>query len=138
MSGMGSGMGSAEGALHSALLGALKGADGLAALNGVYAGPAVKATPPYAELGELLSIDWSTKDAAGRELRPAVTIRDTGETPARVHDLAGAAGAAIEGVARDLGGWRVASLAFVRTRVVRDGPGKWAALVEYRVRMLAA
>lgn len=129
---------SAESVIQAALVAALRGDAALgAALNGVFEGPQGKATAPFAEIGELLSVDWSTKDAAGREVRLAVTVRDAAETPARLHALAGLAGAAIEALPRDLDGWRIASLSFVRTRVVRGGPGRWSAIIEYRVRMMA-
>ena len=129
---------SAEAVLQAALLAALRGDATLSAgLNGVFEGPAVKASTPYAELGDLLSVDWGTKSAAGREVRIGVTIRDAAETGVRVQRLADAAGAAIEHCPRDLAGWRVASVALVRARVLRGAPGKWSAVVEYRVRMLA-
>lgn len=129
---------SAEAAVHAALVAVLRGDATLATgLNGVFEGPATKATPPYAEIGDLLSGDWSVKDRDGRELRIAVTLRDLGETPARVHALAGAAGGAIEAMPRDLDGWRIASVVPVRTRVLRPAAGRWSAIVEYRVRVLA-
>ncbi|MDO7843745.1 DUF3168 domain-containing protein [Sphingomonas immobilis] len=126
---------SAEAEVHAALLAAVRA---VAGLNGVYEGPAVKASPPYAEIGELLSADWSVKDRAGRELRVAIMLRDAAEGPGRLHALAGAVGDAVEAMPRVLGGWQVASLAFVRTRVLRPGAGRWSAVVEYRVRVLAA
>lgn len=130
---------SAEGVLQAALLAGLRGDAVLSAgLNGVFEGPAVKASTPYAELGDLLSVDWGTKTHAGRELRVGVTVRDAAETGVRVQWLAEAAGAAIERLPRDLDGWRVASVALVRTRVLRGPPGRWSAVVEYRVRMMAA
>lgn len=129
---------SAESVLQSALLVALHGDARLSAgLNGVFEGPAVKASPPFAELDEMLAVDWGTKTAAGRELRIGVTLRDAAETGARLQGLAEAAGAAIEAIPRDLDGWRVASLVFVRSRVLRGPPGKWTAVVEYRLRMMA-
>jgi hypothetical protein len=129
---------SAEGALHAALVAALReAADFGGVLNHVFEGPAVKASAPYAEVQPLVAVDWGTKDRAGRELRPAVVVRDAGETPARLHALIGAACAAIEAMPRDLAGWRVASLAFVRSRMLAEAPGRWAAVVEYRVRVLA-
>ena len=125
----------AEAAVQAAALVALRA---LAGLNGVYLAPPVKATVPYAELGDLLSGDWSVKDRAGRELRLAVTVRGAGDTPERVQALAGAVGAAIAGLPRDLAGWRVASVVLLRSRLSGGPPGRWAALVEYRVRVLAA
>lgn len=128
-------MGSAESVVRAGVIAALRGVDGL---NGVYAGPPVKATPPYAELGELLGIDWSVKDRAGRELRLLVTVRDAGDTPARIEPLVAAVSAAIEALPRVLDGWHVASLVLVRSRLGGAAPGRWSASVEYRVRVLAA
>ncbi|CAN5418669.1 hypothetical protein BH10PSE15_BH10PSE15_13310 [soil metagenome] len=130
---------SAEGAVQAAVLAVLRGDVTLSAgLNGVFEGPPIKATPPYAELGEMLSGDWSVKDRDGRELRLAVMLRDVAETSARVQGLAGAAGIAIEALPRELGDWRVVSVALVRTRLLRPAPGRWTLMVEYRVRVLAA
>ena len=126
---------SAEAVVQGAALAALRAIEGL---NGVYLAPPVKATPPYAELGDLLSGDWSVKDRAGRELRLAVTVRDAAESNARVQALAGAVGAAIAGLPRDLDGWSVASVVLLRSRVRGGPPGRWSASVEYRVRVLAA
>ena len=129
---------SAEAAVHMALVAALRGAAEFGGLlNGVFEGPPVMASAPFAEVQPLVAIDWSTKDRAGRELRPAVAIRDAGESPARLHALIGAACAAIEAMPRELDGWRVASLAFARSRMLAEAPGQWAAVVEYRVRVLA-
>lgn len=126
---------SAESVVQAAVLAALRG---VAGLNGVYLGPPVKATVPFAELGDLLSGDWSVKDRMGRELRLLVTVRDAGERPARVQALAEAVGVAIEALPRDLTGWRVASVVLVRSRLSAAAAGRWNASVEYRVRVLAA
>ena len=135
MSGGASGGASAESAVQAAALAAVRAVPGL---NGVYLAPPVKATVPYAELGDLLSGDWSVKDRAGRELRLMVSVRDAGESNARVQTLAGAVGAAIEALPRDLAGWRVGSVMLVRSRVTGGPPGRWRASVEYRLRVLAA
>ncbi|MFM2410756.1 MAG: hypothetical protein RL481_1584, partial [Pseudomonadota bacterium] len=55
----------------------------------------------------------------------------------RLHDLMGHVEDAMAALPRDLTGWRVASVVFLRTLVVRDSAGPWAGLVEYRMRMLA-
>lgn len=104
--------------------------------NGVFIGRPVRASAPYAVIGEMAVADWSTKSERGRELRVAVTIRDEGESPARLHALMGEAEAAIEAMPRDLAGWRVASLVFLRSRVLREAAGPWAGLIEYRVRIM--
>lgn len=127
----------AEALLHAAILDALRDAgDFGGVINGVFEGPPVKATTPYAEIGELLSTDWSTKDLVGREMLSAVIVRDRAERPARVQALATAADDAVQAVPRDLSGWRIASLVLVRNRLINTAPGGWTAIVEHRVRML--
>ena len=126
-------------AVRAAAAAALAGDTVLAAaLNGVFAGPPVRASPPFAEVTETLSSDWSTKDRRGREVRLAVLLHDAGETPARMLALAEAVETAVPAMPRDLDGWHVASLVFVRARVAGDGPGRWLASVEFRARMLSA
>lgn len=127
---------SAEAAFQAALVAALRAAIG-ERLNGVFEGPAVKATPPYVEIGELLSIDWSTKDVEGRELRSLIQMRDRAETAVGLLALACDADAAIRAMAPTLDGWRIASVALVRNRIVRSGVGQWTALIEHRARVLA-
>lgn len=130
-------MSGAESAVRGAMVAALRADPALtAALNGVFDGPAVRASPPFAEVGEALAVDWGTKDARGRELRLAVSIRDLAERPARLTTLVDAAERAVEGIARDLPGWRVASVAFLRSRIAGEAPGAWLAVIEYRVRVL--
>lgn len=124
---------SAERVLQAAVLTALRQVVGL---NGVYPGPPLRATQPYAELGELIAIDWGAKDRAGRELRLLATVRDAAETSARVEALAEAVGAAITGLPRDLTGWRIASVVLARSRIAGTSPGQWSASVDYRIRMM--
>ncbi len=107
-----------------------------AALNGVFEGPAVRASHPYAEVAETFATDWGTKDRRGREVRLAVLLHDAGETSARLVDLAEAVEAAVLAMPRDIGGWRIASLVFVRSRIAGERPGRWLASVEFRVRVL--
>lgn len=131
-------MSGATAAARTALATLLRADPVLAAtLNGVFEGPAVRASTPYAEIGEAVAGDWGTKDRAGRELRLAVILRDAAETSTRIGTLVAAVEVAVPGLPRDLAGWRVASVAFLRSRIAGDGPGRWIAAVEFRVRMLA-
>jgi murein endopeptidase len=107
-----------------------------AELNGVFLGPAVRASAPYAEVSEAQAGDWSTKDVRGREVRVGVVLRDAAEAPDRIGRLADACERAIEALPREMGGWQVAHVRFVRSRIAGDGPGRWIAAVDYRVRML--
>lgn len=123
--------------LQGALVAALGGHAPLGVLTGVFDAPPVRAALPYAVVSEAVLGDWGTKDMAGREARVAVLLHDGGERPARLRLLAGEVEAAVEAMPRDLGdGWRIASLTFVRSRIVPDGAGRWIASSEYRVRML--
>jgi hypothetical protein len=126
---------SAESVLQAAVLAKLRA---VAGLNGVYVGPPVRATPPFAELGETIAIDWGAKDRVGRELRVLVTVRDAGETTVRLAALTGNVGAAIEALPRDLTGWRVASVVLARSRSWGTSPGQWSASMDYRIRMMEA
>jgi len=128
-----SGVGAAA-AVRAGVLARLRMVGGV---NGVWEGAGVSAAAPFVVLGDVTASDWGTKDAAGRELRVAVTVRDRGDSPVRVETLAGAVEAAVAGLPRDLDGWRVASVVLLRSSVVASGKGAWAAMVDHRVRVLA-
>lgn len=128
-------MTSATGALQAAFVAAIGGHAGLAELSGVFDGPPARAAYPYAAIGDWQELDWSTKSERGRELRTAIVIWDDGGEPARMNRLLAAAQAAIDTLPRDLAGWRIASLVFVRSLIARDPDGPWAGLVEHRVRL---
>ena len=106
-------------------------------LTGVYDGPPPRPAFPYISVADGLTSDWSTKTAIGREIRLALTVWDDDEEASRLHSLTGHVEDAIAAMPRDLPGWRIASLVFLRSVVVRDIGGPWAGLIEHRVRMLA-
>ena len=106
-------------------------------LSGIYDGPPPRAAFPYVAITDGLTSDWSTKTTTGREIRLAFTVWDDGEVATRLADLMGHVDDAILAIPRDLPGWRIASLMFLRSIVVRDAAGPWAGLVEHRVRLLA-
>lgn len=128
---------SAERVLAAAVLAALQASPALASgTNGVFAGPPVAASRPFVEVAPIVSVDWSTKDARGREANIGATIRDASDTTDRLLALAEAAEAALAVLPVALPGWRIASLVFVRTRMLREAPGLWTATVDFRVRMM--
>ena len=123
--------------VQTALVSALEAHPAIAAAHtGVYDGPEPRAAFPYISVTDGLVTDWSTKTAIGREFRMALTVWDEGEEAARLHDLMGHVEDAVAALPRDLPGWRVASIAFVRSFIARDAAGPWAGLVEYRLRVL--
>lgn len=124
---------SAEGVLHAVVTSAI---GAVAGLNRTDPGRPVKATPPCAEVGAIAASDWGTKDRAGREVRLSVVVRDLAERADRLHVLSGAVQAAIEAMPRVSGGWRIVSLAFVKSRIASEKAGNWVSSVEYRARML--
>lgn len=75
----------------------------------------------------------------------APSVRDKGERPARLRGLVAEAEAALEAMGQDLGDWRLVTLHYLRSRVVREPQTRsangaapaWAGVVEYRARMLA-
>jgi hypothetical protein len=124
-------------AVQAGLVAALEGHAPLATMvSGVFDGPPARAAYPYVAIGEAVNGDWSHKTARGREHRLAITIWDDGASAARMHGLMAEAETAIEAMARDLDGHRVASLVFLRSRIVRSATGPWAGLIEYRARTL--
>lgn len=107
-------------------------------LGGVYPGPPLQAASPYAIVECGPEGDWGHKSGRGRELRLAVTLRDSGERPERAEAFADVAEAAVE-AGLDVAGWRLVSLALVRRRTVaegRRGGAGWAVAIDWRARML--
>lgn len=102
----------------------------------VFDAPPARAARPYAVVDTPVLTDWGTKDTAGREGRVVVQLFDGGEVPERLRSIAAAAEVAVLSAPFVLAGWRIVSLSFVRSRVLRDGDG-WVGAIEFRVRMLA-
>lgn len=102
----------------------------------VFDGPPPRAAFPYVAMGDCVVSDWSVKDRTGREIRLALNVWDDGEQPARLHAVMAQVEAAVDGLPRDLPGWRVASLVFIRSLTARDPDGPWLGLFEHRVRMM--
>jgi Protein of unknown function (DUF3168) len=106
-------------------------------LTDIYDGPPPRAALPYVSIANGITSDWSTKTGPGREIRLALTVWDDGEQASRLSNLMGHVEDAVAAMPRDVPGWRIASLIFLRSIVIRDSVGPWAGLVEFRVRMLA-
>jgi hypothetical protein len=131
-------MNSAMHALQAAAVSALAAHPVLAnALTGIYDGPPPRAVFPYVAINDGIVSDWSTKTGVGREIRFAITVWDDGESATRLSNLMSHVEGAVLAIPRDLPDWRIASLVFVRSMVVRDPAGPWAGLVEHRARLLA-
>lgn len=121
-------------ALAAAAIAALRQ---IAGLTGIYEGAPVQAAIPFAIVDAGAELDWSHKTGIGREVRLAVTLRDQAERPTRLRGLAAETEGAIEGLGAELEGWRLVTLRFVRSRLVCEAVGRWAAVLDYRARLLA-
>ena len=122
-------------ALQSAAIETLAALD----LGAVYPGPPLQAAFPHAVVECGAETDWGHKSGRGREVRLAVTLRDSGERPDRAQALAEVAEATIE-AGLEVEGWRLVTLMLVRRRTVAEGRGGrsgWAVAIDYRARMLA-
>ena len=122
-------------ALQAAAIEALEALE----LGGIYPGPPLQAAFPYAVVECGAETDWGHKNGRGRELRLAVTLRDSGERPDRAQAFAEVAEAALE-AGLEVEGWYLVTLVMVRRRTVAEGRGGkagWAVAIDYRARMLA-
>ena len=126
--------GAAE-ALREAAAVALAGVEGI---GRVYDAPPLQAALPHALVSIDLESDWSHKSGAGREIRLATSLFDKGERPLRLRRLVVEAEAALAAIGPALAGWRLISMQFLRTRILHEPGGRWVALIEFRVRLLAS
>ena len=117
----------AEQDIRTAVLETLRAEAGLAGvINGIYDGAPLRAAVPYAVIGDVTGNDWGTKDAAGRELLITLSLYDRGESAVRLTTLASLVHAAMLALPRTLGGWQVASILPMRSRLVRGVSGNGA------------
>lgn len=120
-------------AVQTALVTALAGHAPLAgAVSGIFDGPPARAAFPYVGISSAVTGDFGHKSGRGREHRLTLSIWDDGARAGRVHRLMAEMESAIEAMPAVLDGHRLVTLAFLRSRVVRDGDGPWAGIVEYR------
>ena len=122
-------------ALQQAAMSALAG---VAGIGRAYDAPPLQAAIPYALVEADLEADWSHKTGIGKEVRLAVTLFDKGERPVRLRRAAAEAEAAIAPLGGDVGGWLLVSIRYLRTRIVAEPRIGWAAVIEFRARLLAA
>jgi hypothetical protein len=125
----------AGGALSAAAIEALESLE----LGGVYPGPPLQSAYPYAVVECGAETDWGHKSGAGRELRLAVILRDSGERPERAGAFADVVESAMA-AGLDVEGWRLVTLMLVRRRTLAEGRGGrmgWAVALDYRARLLA-
>lgn len=127
-----------SGAGEALLSAAAAALEGVAGIGRVYDAPPLQAALPHAVVVIDLESDWSHKSGTGRELRLAASLFDKGERPLRLRGVAEEAEAALAALAGEAGAWRLVTVQYLRTRIVRERGGGWVAVVELRARMLRA
>ena len=128
---------SAEVTVRAAVIAALKeDAAVMGGLNGLFDGQPVRASVPYAVVGDCIASDWGAKDVDGRELRLTIGLHDAGETPGRLAALLERIDAVMQ-LLEFAEGWRIVGVRLIRSRVVKGREkDTWQAVVDYRVRVV--
>ncbi|MCW2406776.1 hypothetical protein M2336_003405 [Sphingobium sp. B1D7B] len=125
---------SGEMAVRGAVIAALRNdADLMALVNLVSNGEPIKASPPWLLVGETVSTGWGARDVTGLALRLPIQLVVRGDDLARVTAVLARVDAVLAGVDGDLGDWRITSLRFERSRILRSRT-EWRASADYAVR----
>lgn len=127
-----------ETALRAALIAWLGSDPALAALNAVTEEAPARAALPWLALAASASIDWATKDRAGREVRVALELHCRGDQPDTAAALVAALEARVATLPASQPGFAVVSTAFLRGRTEQRAGNLRAILSEFRFRLLAA
>ncbi len=124
--------------LRAALLGWLRSDTALSgALNAIEEESPVAATAPWLGISASASIDFSTKDRAGREIRIALELQTRGDDIAGDAALVAALENRVTALPRIHPGFAVASVHFLRARAEKRARNMRGILLEYRFRILA-
>ena len=113
--------------------GALRGT-----LNAIAEEAPVRASIPWLGIAASASIDWSTKDQRGREVRVAMELHLRGDDPAAGADTATAVEDRISALPSAQPGFQIVSTQFLRARAEQRPGNLRAVLLEYRFRLLEA
>lgn len=125
-----------ENDLRAGLIAWLRADPALAAINAIEEESPLTVSPPWLGIAASASIDWGSKDRAGREVRIALELESRVDEPAADAALI----RAIERRVLDLppfhAGFELASIRFLRARSERRDFNLRGALFEYRFRIL--
>lgn len=131
---------SAQVAVRAAVIAALRSDTALmGGINALFDGTPVRASAPYAVVGECIASEWGAKDVDGRELRLSISLHDAGETPGRLAEVLARVEVVLRAMAGVAGTWRIVSVRLLRSRVMKaSGRDGWQAVVDYRMRVVAS
>lgn len=125
-----------ENQLRAALIDWLRVDPALAHINAIEEESPLTVSPPWLGIAASASIDWSTKDRTGREVRIAFELTTRGDDPAADGSTINAAGRRIEALPTAQSAFDIASIRFLRARAERRPNNLRAVLIEYRIRLL--
>lgn len=108
-----------------------------AGLNAIVEEAPLRTSPPWLGIVASASADFSHKTGAGREVRVALELQTLGDDPGEAAALVAAIEARIAALPSEQGGFRIASLTFLRARAEQRGEARRVVLLEYRARLLA-
>ena len=126
-----------ENLLRAALIEWLRNDAALGALNAIEEESPLSVSSPWLGIAASASVDWSTKDRFGREIRIAFELATRGDDPAADAALIAAIEQRIEALPRPQSGFDITSVRFLRMRAERRANNQRAVLLEYRFRLLA-
>lgn len=125
-----------ENDLRAALIAWLAADPALAAINAIEEEAPLAASPPWLGIAASGSIDWGTKDRAGREVRVALELESHTDLTAGDSGLLGAIERRVLDLPPFQPGFEVAAIRFLRSRSEVRADNRRAALLEYRFRIL--
>ncbi|WFL78840.1 DUF3168 domain-containing protein [Altererythrobacter arenosus] len=125
-----------ENQLRAALIDWLRTDTALAHLNAVEEESPLSVSPPWLGIAASASIDWSTKDRTGREIRVALELFTRGDDAAADGSTINQIGRRIEAMPPAQPGFELVTIRFLRARAERRPNNMRAVLLEYRFRLL--
>ncbi|MFN3864415.1 MAG: DUF3168 domain-containing protein [Erythrobacter sp.] len=125
-----------ENDLRAALIAWLRSDPALAGINTIAEEAPLSVSPPWLAIAASASIDWGTKDRAGRETRIALELETRTDLTAGDAALLGAIERRVLDMPPFQPGFELASIRFLRSRSEARDDNRRAALLEYRFRIL--
>ena len=126
-----------ENDLRSALIAWLRADPALVMINAIEEEAPFSVTPPWLGIAASASIDWGTKDRAGREVRIAIELESRTDATAEDAPLLAAIERRVLALPPFQPGFELASIRFLRSRSEARADNLRGALLEYRFRILA-
>jgi Protein of unknown function (DUF3168) len=108
-----------------------------AELNAITEEVPSRTSAPWLGIAASASIDWSTKDRRGREVRIAIELHTRGEEDGETGTISAMVEDRIAALPAAQPGLRIVSTTFLRARTEQRAQFQRAVLLEYRFRLLA-